>query len=74
MNEDYMNGYNSCVEKMLQIISKEIASGFTGFSSISGTLLELRHSILISAYAYNDIHRVDSDKLSRQYADDIVNS
>lgn len=47
---DHMNGFNSCIEIMLDIIDKEINKPKSGDLSINDTLRSLRHKLYSQAF------------------------
>lgn len=49
-SSEHKNGYNECVEKMLNLIQQEIAVSKNGETSINDHLRNLRRAILDTAY------------------------
>ena len=50
INNDYMNGYNYCIEQILRLINSELHNSKSGDTSINDALRFLRREILDTAY------------------------
>jgi hypothetical protein len=49
-SSEHKNGYNECVEKMLNLVQQEIAAPKNGETSINDHLRNLRRAILDTAF------------------------
>lgn len=50
MNHDWLNGYNNCVEKIIDLLNQEIVASKSGDDSVNDVMRRVRKHVLDSSF------------------------